>query len=386
MTASSRRRSGPVDRNDLPTPLLGGLAPNQFMQRHWHKRPLLIRQAVPGVAPPVNRSELFALAAHDDVESRLVVRAGRNWTLRHGPIRRSALPGVRTPGWTLLVQGLDLHARAAHELQQQFRFLPDARLDDLMLSYATDGGGVGPHFDSYDVFLLQVHGVREWRIGRVERPLLKRGAPLKLLTNFVAEQTWQLEPGDMLYLPPNWAHDGIARGECMTASIGFRAPDANEVANEVLQRLLDAPPDASPPRRYRDPDQRATATPGRVPAGLQAFAAHAVAQTCADPRRLARALGEWLSEPKPSVAFAADTARSRRGGLRVDARTRLLYDDDHVFINGESYLASGADAELLRALADRRALGAAEWARLSAPARALLNEWVSDGWLHRVPD
>jgi 50S ribosomal protein L16 3-hydroxylase len=384
MTASSRGRRGPIERTS--TPLLGGLSPDEFMQRHWHKRPLLIRQALPGVLPPVRRSELFALAARDDVESRLVVRDGRSWTLRHGPLRPRALPALRRPAWTLLVQGLDLHVGAAHELLQRFRFVPDARLDDLMLSYATDGGGVGPHIDSYDVFLLQVHGVREWRIGRVERPRLKRGAPLKLLTNFVAEQTWRLEPGDMLYLPPNWAHDGIARGECMTASIGFRAPEAHELASEVLQRLLDAPPGAAPPLRYRDPDQRATAAPGRVPAALQEFAARAVAQACADPHRLARALGEFLSEPKPCVTFTAGTARSRRGGLRVDARTRLLYDDKHVFINGESYLASGDDARLLRTLADQRSLGAAASAGLSAPARALLNEWVSAGWLHRVPD
>jgi 50S ribosomal protein L16 3-hydroxylase len=387
--ARSRVDSGAraPERIDQPTPLLGGLAPSRFMQRHWHRRPLLIRQAVPGVVPPVSRSELFALAARDDVESRLVIRDGRNWTLRHGPLRRRALPPLRRPAWTLLVQGLDLHVPAAHELLRRFRFLPDARLDDLMLSYASDGGGVGPHVDSYDVFLLQVHGVREWRIGRVDVPRLKRGVPLKLLTNFIAEQTWQLEPGDMLYLPPNWAHDGIARGgDCMTASIGFRAPESNELANEVLQRLLDAPPEAGTGQRYHDAGQPATATPACVPASLQAFAAHAVAQACTDPQRLARALGEWLSEPKPSVTFAHGAAGGRGGGVQVDARTRLLYDEQHVYINGESYRASGVDARLLRALADRRVLGAADLARLTPTARALLHEWVFAGWLHRVQD
>lgn len=191
----------------------------------------------------------------------------------------------------------------------------------------------------------------------------------------------------MLYLPPNWAHDGIARGECMTASIGFRAPVAHELANEVLQRLLDAPPAATPPQRYHDENQGATTTPARVPAALQAFATQAVLQACAEPQRLARALGEWLSEPKPNVSFGAGgsgAVRWRGRGICVDARTRLLYDDHHVFINGESFVVSGTDARLLRSLADRRSLGAADWAGLSAQARAVLNDWVRAGWLQRA--
>ena len=215
---------------DRPTTLLAGLTPAVFMKRHWQKRPLLIRQAMPGVLPPVTRAELFDLAAHEGVESRLITRNGSDWTLRHGPLVRRALPALRKPQWTLLVQGLDLHVQAAHRMLQAFRFIPDARVDDMMISYASDGGGVGPHFDSYDVFLLQVHGAREWRIGRIAEPELQAGVPLKILTNFRAERTWVLQPGDMLYLPPRWAHDGVARGECMTCSIGFRAPSRRRIA------------------------------------------------------------------------------------------------------------------------------------------------------------
>ena len=372
-------------RIDAPTPLLGGLTPNAFMQKHWQKRPLLVRQALPGVQPPLARAELFALAGRDEVESRLVVRDGKVWTLRHGPLPRRVLPGVRRPGWTLLVQGLDLHVRAAHDLLQRFRFVPDARLDDLMLSYATDGGGVGPHVDSYDVFLLQVQGVREWRIGRVVAPRLRRNVPLKLLSNFVAEQRWRLAPGDMLYLPPGWAHDGVARGECMTCSIGFRAPEPHALAADVLQQLLDAQAQSPASNRYRDEGQRATASPARIPPLLQAFAVDAVRQALTDPRALASALGEVLSEPKPSVHFDAGSRLTRHQGVRLDPRTRLLYDDQHVFINGEACRAGGADARLLRRLADERVLGAADLAKLSAPARALLNEWAQAGWLQREP-
>jgi 50S ribosomal protein L16 3-hydroxylase len=381
--ASSKVSKAPLpDGIDRPTPLLGGLSPQQFMRRHWQKRPLLIRQALAGVEAPVSRSELFAMATRDDVESRLVVRDGSAWTLRHGPLRRRSLPGLRTPGWTLLVQGLDLLVPAAHDLLQRFSFVPAARLDDLMISYATDSGGVGPHVDSYDVFLLQVHGVREWRIGRVPTPHLQADAPLKILTNFIAEQAWRLEPGDMLYLPPGWAHDGVARGECMTCSIGFRAAAQRPLANEVMQRVLDGRAGDERTGLYRDPHQSATDSPGRVPADLQAFAARAVAQELADPRRLACALGEWLSEPKPNVVFDAGRGLNRKRGVRLDLRTRMLYDDHHVFVNAEAHRATGADAKVLRRLADRRALGAADLAKLSAPALALLDEWARAGWLH----
>src|SRR5439155_888665 len=184
-----------------PLPLLGGLSPETFMRRHWHKRPLLVRQALPGVAPPLPRRELFALAARDDVESRLVEQRGEAWHVRQGPLARRALPPLSRDGWTLLVQGLDLHNDAAHELLSRFRFVPDARLDDLMLSYATHGGGVGPHFDSYDVFLIQVQGARRWRVGRGRDLTLRDDVPLKILANFEPEHEWLLEPGEWLSEP-----------------------------------------------------------------------------------------------------------------------------------------------------------------------------------------
>ena len=163
-----------------PLTLLGGLTPAQFMRRHWHKKPLLVRQAIPGFVPPVQRTELFDLAGQDGVESRLVQQLSGAWKLRQGPLTRRALPSLKQPDWTLLVQGVDLHHQGVHALMQQFRFVPEARLDDLMVSYASDGGGVGPHFDSYDVFLLQAHGRRRWRIGRQKDLTLKEGIALRL--------------------------------------------------------------------------------------------------------------------------------------------------------------------------------------------------------------
>ena len=194
----------------LPTPMLAGLSPAQFMRKHWQKKPLLVRQAFADARPPATLKELATLAARDDVESRLVTAFDGDWKLRHGPIAR--LPAMSKPGWTLLVQGLDQHLPEARALLDLFRFVPDARLDDLMLSVASDGGGVGPHFDSYDVFLIQLAGRRRWRIGAQRDAVLRDGVPLKIIANFKPEQEFVLEPGDMLYLPPGWAHDGSAVG------------------------------------------------------------------------------------------------------------------------------------------------------------------------------
>ncbi len=224
-----------------PLPLLGGLSAAQFMRRHWQKKPLLVRQAVPDMVPPIDRSALFALAEREEVESRLIRHGKTGWSLRHGPLPRRSLPSLKQPAWTLLVQGVDLHHEGIHALLRQFRFLPDARLDDLMISYASDGGGVGAHFDSYDVFLLQAQGRRRWSIGQQSDLRLQPGVPLKILERFEPAQSFVLEPGDMLYLPPRYAHDGVAvGGDCMTFSIGLRSPSAGELGADLLARIAQA--------------------------------------------------------------------------------------------------------------------------------------------------
>ncbi|MBB3280821.1 50S ribosomal protein L16 3-hydroxylase [Mitsuaria sp. BK037] len=388
-TSSSKRPPAPAAASsgldiDARLPLLGGLSPAQFMKRHWQKQPLLVRQALPGVQPPIDRAGLAALAASDEVESRLVAQQpGDRWTLRQGPIPK--LPAWSKPQWTLLVQGLDLHVDAAHDLLGRFRFVPEARLDDLMLSYASEGGGVGPHFDSYDVFLIQVSGRRHWRIGRLgvsTSGALREDVPLKVLADFEPEQDFVLEPGDMLYLPPGWAHDGVAvGGDCMTASVGFRSPWRGELANELLVRLTDDEEAPRGDRMYVDPRQAATAEPGRIPEALTAFAREAVLKAVAQPLALERALGEALTEPKPRVFFEPGDALPPGQGARLSPRTRMMYDAAHVFINGQSFRAGGRDATLMRRLADRRTLSVAEVARLSEGARHLLDQWTEDGWI-----
>ncbi len=386
---SHRRRDNRRMDIDSATPLLGGLSPSAFMRRHWQKKPLLVRQAWPAIQPPIGRAALFELAAQADVESRLLTRFDGHWRLRHGPLPRRALPALQKPNWTLLVQGLDLHWPAARALLDQFRFVPEARLDDVMLSYASDGGGVGPHLDSYDVFLLQVHGRRRWRIGPVPDCSLVDGLPIKVLRHFEATQEWLLETGDMLYLPPNWGHDGVAVGECMTCSIGFRAPAAAALAGELLARLADDLDldSADQHRRYRDPHQSATTEPGRVPAALREFALSALQRAVGDADALARAVGCALTEPKAQVWFEATRATKSIAAapIALDRRTRMQYDERHVFINGEAFRAAGRDARMLARLADARQLSAADGAKFSRDAAALVEEWRLAGWLHAVP-
>jgi 50S ribosomal protein L16 3-hydroxylase len=363
------------------SPLLGGLSAAEFMRRHWQKKPLLVRGALADPLPGVDRQRLFALAAQDDVESRLVVAEGERWSVRQGPLSRRALPPLARPGWTLLVQGVDLHDEATHALLQRFRFVADARLDDAMLSFASDGGGVGPHVDSYDVFLLQIAGRRRWRIGRVARPRLRADVPLKMLARFEPRHDWLLEPGDMLYLPPGWGHEGTAVGACITCSIGFRSPTAGGLAAETLQRLAEAAQEGKGSGKlYADADQAATARPAQIPRALQRFGDAAIDAALRDRRRRRRALGEVLSEPKPGTWFTRVAAGAIVDGVVLDRRTRMLYDEDHVFINGDSFRAAGSDAKLMRRLADERCLVAAEVRRLGAAARGLLARWAEAGW------
>lgn len=373
----------PVMDISATTPLLGGLSPEQFMRKHWQKKPLLVRQALPGITPPVDRKALAGLAADEDVESRLVTAFDGRWTLRQGPTPK--LPPFSKPGWTLLVQGLEQHSQAARELLDRFRFGPEARLDDLMISYASDGGGVGPHFDSYDVFLIQVAGRRRWRIAAQKDAVLRDDVPLKIIANFVPEQEFLLEPGDMLYLPPGWAHDGVAEGgDCMTCSVGFRSPWRAELAQELLQRLMDDEDEPRANRMYADPKQEATVNPGLIPLALQNFARDAAERALNEPRALERSLGEALTEPKPRVFFEPGEPLAAGRGVRLDRRSRMLYDADHVFINGESYRAAGKDFRLMRELADSRRLGAREVGSLSEGALDLLAQWCDDGWVQVV--
>ena len=365
--------------------LLGGLTPRQFLQDYWHKKPLLIRQAIPHFSPILSRSQLFEMAQRDDVESRLISHVGKHWQMKSGP--QPEYPAFDKKAWTLLVQGVNLHDDAAEALMQQFRFIPDARLDDLMISYATDEGGVGPHYDSYDVFLLQAHGQRRWRIGSQQDLTLVEGMPLKILKHFRPEQEFVLEPGDMLYLPPHYAHDGIAVGECMTYSVGFRAPSYQEIGESFLQFMADT---IELPGRYADPDLSATAHPAEISRAMLSRMAAQMEKIRFTENDIAIFLGEYLSEPKSNVFFdlparpmtaARFTQAACKRGVALSRKTRMLYRGRHLFINGESFTLSRVDKTPLATLADTRMLDGQSISMASQDVREALFAWYQDGWL-----
>lgn len=372
-------RDQPRVFDSLPPPLdcLGSIPVARFLRHTWHRKPLLVRQAIPDFpsakgSPGIGRADLFALARNDDVESRLVERSADRWRLRPGPFTARAIPGLRRKDWTLLVQGVDLHLPAVASLAARFRFLPLARFDDVMISFATDGGGVGPHVDQYDVFLLQAQGRRRWRIAERFDPRLQEGVPLRLLAQFRAEQEWVLEPGDLLYLPPGVAHDGVAQGESITISIGFRVPARQELADAWAERQGRTAPLAG---HLPDTLRRRVARSARLPEELVHAALAALRATAPTNRQLRQTLLEHCTEPKPQVFFDPPrppmtptrfAQRVRRNGLAADLRSRMLYAGADFAINGELQ-----DAAATLPAADRRRLRTlAESGRL--PAAALL--------------
>jgi len=366
-------------------PPLGGLSARVFLRDTWQKRPLLVRQAVPGFRGVLDHQALFRLAGRDDVESRLIER-GRRWRVTQGPLDPRTLAQRAPRNWTLLVNGLNLVVPQADRLLRRFDFVPYSRLDDVMVSYATDGGGVGPHVDSYDVFLLQGPGRRRWRIAPPRDWRLAEGQPLRLIEGFSHQTEMLLEPGDMLYLPPGWGHDGVAIGECWTYSIGFRAPRGAELATGFLDYLHERGlPDAA----YRDPGRQPAAHPGRLDAHMIEFAAQVLARIRWNRADVSAFLGRHLSEPKAQVVFqpprrplppAAFLRRILRSGLALDARSMLLVHGGNAYMNGEAHALARAARPVLLALADARSLSGERLAR-GAPLE-LLHEWYRQGWLH----
>lgn len=354
--------------------LLGGLSSRAFLRRHWQRKPLLVRGALPGFRGVATRERLLALAARPDVESRLVRRRGARWSVAHGPFARTVLPRDST----LLMQGVNLHLAAADRLLRAFSFLPQARLDDVMVSVAARGGGVGPHFDSYDVFLVQGTGRRVWRLQRPRPWHLVEGAPLKLIAGFEPDEEILAEPGDLLYLPPGWGHDGVALEECVTCSVGLRAPQGEELASAFLDFLHER---GLPGANYRDPGLRPARRGAEIPRALADYAARTLRRIRWGRGDVEGFLGTYLTTPKPQVVFAppwrplARTAfarQLRRVPVVLDRRTQMLTLGARLFCNGEAHESSRA----LRALADRRR------ALVPAAHAALLYDWYLAGYLH----
>jgi 50S ribosomal protein L16 3-hydroxylase len=336
-----------------------------FLRDYWQQKPLLIRGAFVEWSNPLEPDELAGLACEPEVESRLVIGAQGSWAVEHGPLAEARFASLGQEPSTLLVQAVDHHVPDVAALLAPFRFIPNWRIDDVMVSYATDGGGVGPHFDQYDVFLIQGNGQRRWRLGQLcdENSALLPNDELRLLAEFEATDEWLLGPGDILYVPPRIAHDGVAVGDdCMTYSIGFRAPSRHELITSFADDLVAEMEDDD---RYVDPGLATQANPGEISADALAALHEMVTEKLADRSAFARWFGEYTSAPKypevdwkPEELADAEELRSWIANgepLTRNPASRFSFVRQHggaviLFVDGESFDTTGqatALAELL---------------------------------------
>jgi 50S ribosomal protein L16 3-hydroxylase len=364
---------------DTPLQLLGGLTAREFMRDYWQKKPLLVRQAIPGFESPISPDELAGLALEEEIESRLVIEHGeRPWELRPGPFAEDAFSQLPERDWTLLVQAVDQFVPEVAEVLEQFKFLPKWRIDDVMVSFAAPGGGVGPHFDNYDVFLLQAFGKRRWQVGQMcdsDSPMLQH-ADLKILAEFVKTEEWVLEPGDMLYLPPLLAHCGTAEDDCMTYSVGFRAPSAAEVLTHFTDFLGQFLPDEE---RYSDADAQPTSDPTQIQRDSLDRLKALLTEHMSDERLLMTWFGQFMTEPKYPELIA---------GIEIDEQTFLAsLDDGAVMIRNPSARMAWSEVGedlVLFASGQSRLLSASlrELLKLVCAADALhienLGPWLTD--------
>ncbi|AFJ57068.1 MAG: cupin [Pseudomonadales bacterium RIFCSPLOWO2_12_60_38] len=380
---------------DIPLQLLGGITAREFLRDYWQKKPLLIRQAIPDFESPIDADELAGLALEEEVESRLVIEHGeRPWELRRGPFAEDAFSTLPEREWTLLVQAVDQFVPEVAELLEHFRFLPSWRIDDVMISFAAPGGSVGPHFDNYDVFLLQAQGKRNWKIGQMcnsESPLLQH-ADLRILAEFEESAEWVLEPGDMLYLPPRLAHFGIAEDDCMTYSVGFRAPSAAEVLTHFTDFLSQYLTDEE---RYTDADAQPVSDPHQIQGDALDRLKGLLAEHMSDERMLLTWFGQFMTEPRYPELVAGeelgeeDFINSLQDGaiLVRNPSARLAWsevdDDVLLFASGQSRYLPGKLRELLKLVCSADALHSenlGEWLA-DEDGRDLLCELVKQGSL-----
>ncbi|WP_420590845.1 cupin domain-containing protein [Bacterioplanoides sp.] len=284
--------------------VLGHLSVEEFLRDYWQKKPVLIRNAWPGFEPLLPADELAGLSLEQEIESRLIIEDGipgdndsGPWQLKRGPFSEEDFRSLPENKWTLLIQGVDQWIPEAADLLEHFRFIPSWRIDDLMISYAVDGGNVGPHYDQYDVFLLQAEGQREWSIGQMcsEHSPFVKGPQIRVLEEFNESDSWVLNPSDMLYLPPQLAHHGVAKGECMTYSIGFRAPSQVELAQATLDEILVS---ASEDIRYQDPDLSLQKHSGEIDSSAAERLRNTLKAALTDDTACQRILGKLMTEAK----------------------------------------------------------------------------------------
>ncbi len=364
-----------------------------FLREYWQKKPLLLRNPWAEWRNPVEPDELAGLACEELVESRLVA-GGATLALEHGPLQHDRFSTLGTDPWTLLVQAVDHHIPAVADLIEPFRFIPNWRIDDVMVSYATDHGGVGAHFDQYDVFLIQGLGRRRWELGDPcdEQTQLLPHDDLRLLAEFEAREEWVLEPGDILYVPPGIAHRGTAIGhDCMTYSVGFRAPSRSELIEGWVDELLG---ELSEDDRFGDPDLDLQANPGEIPPQTLSRLHAMIAEKLNDEDRFARWFGKFATAPKRSAidwrpehaigpeevanALQSGAPLARNPASRF-AFVRQESDSLLIYVDGEATECSGETAAFAEVLCTNPHIEMAQDMATTQPTRDLIRNLINRG-------
>jgi 50S ribosomal protein L16 3-hydroxylase len=358
--------------------ILGNISKEQFLKEYWQKKPLLIRQAYPNFEPLIPADELAGMSLEEEIESRIILENGPDspWQLLTGPFKEETFGSLPEDKWTLLIQGVDQWLPEAADLLQDFNFIPSWRIDDLMISFATDGGSVGPHYDQYDVFLLQAEGQREWRIGQMcsEHDDFLKETKLRILSQFNETDRWVLEPGDMLYLPPRLAHYGTSQGNCQTYSIGFRAPSQSELMHSLVDQIGAS---SSEDQRYGDPGLALQDNSGEIsPAALQQVRDF-MTQALVDPILLSDAIGKLMTEAKYQQEPPENQASYTISDLKYDLQTvdiqrelhsRFAYNcslsGDSFYAGGKVYAITAENIELVQYLTQGRRYDGRELQRL----------------------
>lgn len=339
--------------------MINNLDIDNFLQHYWQQKPRLIRNALPNFNNPLSPQELAGLACEQEIESRLITTEQQQWHVQHGPIEESVFHTLPEQNWTLLVQAVDHWVPQVAELLNSFRFIPNWRIDDVMVSYATQGGSVGPHYDNYDVFLLQGAGRRRWQLGPPysEQSSLQDNQQLRLLKDFVSEQEWELSAGDMLYIPPGYGHWGTSMdNDCMTYSIGFRAPSYGELLSDFCDHQISQLDEHN---RYTDPQLTQQPNPGEITAATIDKIQALLKQFIDDKSAIGAWFGDFITAPKyPENTDHADvldedisTLLTKHKRLCRDSSARFAYiNAGHqatLFVNGCSYNAAPKLAALL---------------------------------------
>ena len=365
--------------------LLGGLSPSSFLKHHWQRQPLLVRGAIPDFRDLLTLKQLITLSRNEACDARLVIARDGRHEVVYGPLSPGIFRDLPENNWTLLVQGINLVHPGARALLSRFSFLPHARLDDVMVSYAAPGGGVGPHFDSYDVFLLQGLGQRSWQVGAQTDLALVPDSELKILKRFRPSGSCVLGNGDMLYLPPRFAHSGIALDSCLTYSIGFRAPAYDELKTQFLAYLDDS---MHIEGQYQDPGLKPPTHPAELGNNMINQITAALSQIRWTRSDVVSFLGRYLSEPKshvvleqpPNLDYGEFSRRAQAAGIEVHPALPLLFRGGQAFINGEALELKPGARKAIIALADQRRLTARQ-VREARGALRTLHNWYRNGYI-----